>query len=109
SSFSNWFDYPYTSKPSAYGEFYIFRPKTADPSGLYTYEVIGSVAPADNSTDPINYIMTIKNQNGATICPTQTGTDRSIRFSCVGLTASATIVIDLTINYRGDSTHIQKI
>lgn len=110
SSLSDWFDYPYTTKPAAYGEVYLFRPKGLQTEQLVTYEVVGSVAPADDSNRPISYIMTIKDESGANVCPTQTGTDRSIRFSCVGFrSASAPIVVELKISYDSHITYLQKI
>lgn len=68
---ANFFNYPYTSPPTFYGEISLFKPKGA-VENLNQFKFVGTVTLATDPA-PIDYEVRVQTLQGVTMCPAQSG------------------------------------
>lgn len=101
--------YPYTEKPTFYADLSILNAEL-ESELLKKFRVILNLASTDKRVNTINFTIQVKDTDGRTVCPTQTGQlymGRSMfYFDCISpfatenldieVTASADVIIDTT-------------
>lgn len=65
------FHYPYSSAPKIFSQIQLTTAEAASNFSEITYLV--AVASADDSSEPVDYEISIKNSNGLAVCPSQSG------------------------------------
>lgn len=105
------FDYPYSSKPDFYTHLALYR-HASEIESLSEFTIIGAAAYIDDPTQTVSYTVTVKSEDGAVLCPTQSGSliagVSAIEFDCTAPVTDQNAKVLLSVAAAGKTATLER-
>lgn len=112
SSSTEFFNYPYQTKPNFYASINLYR-IDSNIAGVNQFQVLNSASLIKNPDAPIQYQVKVRDRSGNILCPLRSGINApgisTISFDCATPNAVTTISIEMTLKAGTDVYTMEKI